>query len=125
MLIFNCTKAASNFFTTIRNGKKLSLMSPSPKKELNEEPILHNDQHWHWMIHVKKFGHRNVLMAMDTDSRFCMVFWGLRKGNIQNFLEQFHDRLSIHVSTVVSMGGQDETILKTSLVQRFTDSVLR
>jgi hypothetical protein len=41
---------------------------------------------------LKSSDTENVLMAMDTDSRFGMVFWGLRKGNIQNFLEQFHDR---------------------------------
>jgi hypothetical protein len=32
------------------------------------------------MVHVKKFGHRNVTLEMDTDSRFCMLFWGLKKG---------------------------------------------
>ncbi|HAU1129612.1 TPA: hypothetical protein JBI08_04650, partial [Legionella pneumophila] len=79
MLIFNCTKAAADFFTSIRKGKKTSPMSPTPKVALTEEPILHDHQHWHWMIHVTKLGNRNVLLAMDTDSRFCMLFWGLRK----------------------------------------------
>lgn len=115
MLIFNCTKAASDFFTTIRKGNKLSPMSPTPRRELAEEPVLHDHQLWHWMVHVKKFGHRNVLLAMDTDSRFCMIFWGLKKGSIQNFLEQFHDRLSLHIVTVINMGKQDESILKTSM----------
>ncbi|MBX9703083.1 MAG: hypothetical protein K2X39_02910, partial [Silvanigrellaceae bacterium] len=90
MLIFNCTKAAADFFTTTRKGKKISPLSPAPKIGLSEEPILHDHHRWHWMVHVTKFGHKNVLLAMDTESRFCMIFWGLRKGNIQNFLEQFH-----------------------------------
>lgn len=115
MLIFNCTKAAADFFTTTRKGNKVSPMSPIPKIGLTEEPIKHDHQRWHWMIHVTKFGHRNTLLAIDTDSRFCMVFWGLRKGNFQNFLEQFHERLSLHIVAVINMGGQDETTLEASM----------
>lgn len=111
MLIFNCTKAAADFFTSIRQCH----MSPKPKIALTEEPILHDHQYWHWMIHVTKLGRRNVLLAMDTDSRFCMLFWGLRKGNIQNFLQQFHERLSLHVISVINMSGQDKTMLETTM----------
>ncbi len=115
MLIFNCTKAAADFFTTTRKGNKISPLSPTPKIGLTEEPILHNHQRWHWMVHVTKLGHRNVLLAMDTDSRFCMLLWGLKKGNIQNFLEQFHERLSLHIIAVINMGGQDASILETGM----------
>lgn len=89
MLIFNCTKAASDFFTTIRKGNKLSLMSPTPQRELAEEPVLHNHQQWHWMVHVKKFGHRNVLLAMDTDSRFCMIFGDQKRETFNISLNNF------------------------------------
>ena len=115
MLIFNCTKAAADFFTTTRKGNKLSPMSPTPKVGLSEEPTMHDHQRWHWMVHVKKFGHRNALLAIDTDSRFCMLFWGIKKGNVQNFLEQFHERLSLHMIAVINMGGQDETTVETSM----------
>jgi hypothetical protein len=115
MLVFNCTKAAADFFTSIRKGKKISPMSATPKLALTEEPILHDHQHWHWMVHVTKLGHRNVILAMDTDSRFCMLFWGLRKGNTQGFLEQFHERFSLHIIALMNMGGQDETILETTM----------
>ena len=57
MLIFNCTKAAAEFFTSTRKGKKISPISPTPKIELAKEPILHDHQRWHWMVHVTKFGH--------------------------------------------------------------------
>ncbi|KTC94071.1 DUF6933 domain-containing protein [Legionella erythra] len=115
MLIFNCTKAAADFFTSIRKGKKTSPMSPTPKLALTEEPILHDQQQWHWMVHVTKLGHKNVLLAMDSDSRFCMLFWRLRKGNIENFLEQFHERFGLHIIAVINMGGLDETMLETSM----------
>lgn len=115
MLVFNCTKAASDFFTTVRKGNKSSPMSPIPKKKLIDEPVLHSRQQWHWMVHVKKINRRNVLLAMDMDSRFCMIFWGIKKGNVQNFLEQFHDRLGLHVVSVINLGEQDESISKISM----------
>ena len=31
MLVFNCTQAAADFFTVIRNGKKLSCLEPVPE----------------------------------------------------------------------------------------------
>lgn len=110
MLIFNCTKNAVDFFTSTRKGIKASPMSAIPKTTLAEETILHDHQRWHWMIHVTQINRRNVLLAMDSDSRFCMAFWGLRKGNLENFLEQFHYRLALHIMSFINMGGQDEAI---------------
>ncbi len=46
---------------------------------------------------------------------FLYAFLGIKKGNIQQFLEQFHDRFSLHIVAVINMGGQDETLLKTSM----------
>lgn len=115
MLIFNCTKNAVDFFTTTRKGIKASPMSPIPKTTLAEETILHDHQRWHWMIHVTKINRRNVLLAMDSDSRFCMAFWGLRKGNIENFLEQFHHRLALHIISFINMGGKDEAIFEIGM----------
>lgn len=115
MLIFNCTKAAADFFTSIRQGKKISPMSPAPQITLANEPGLHDHQHWHWMIHVTKFAQKNILLAIDSDTRFCMFFFGIRKGNVQNFLQQFNDRLVLHLGTVIKMGGQCETMFETSL----------
>lgn len=115
MLIFNCTKAAADFFTSTRKGKKISPMSPTPNTGLTEEATLHDHQRWHWMVHATKLGHKNILLAIDTDSRFCMIFWGLKKGNIQNFLEQFHDRFSLHIIAALNMGGHDEALFQTSM----------
>lgn len=76
---------------------------------------MHDHQRWHWMVHVTKFSRKNVVLAIDSETRFCMIFWGLKKGNIQNFLDQFHDRFSLHIVAVINMGGQDETMIKTSM----------
>lgn len=115
MLIFNCTEAATDFFTTTQNGNKTSPMSPKPGIGLAKESTLHDAQRWHWMIHVKKFNRKNVLLVMDSDSRFCMVFWGLRKGDLQGFLEQFHERFALHIIAALNMGGQDESMFEKSM----------
>lgn len=67
------------------------------------------------MVHVKKFGHKNVLLAMDSDSRFCMLFWRLRKGNIINFIEQFYERFGLHVIAFFNMGGLGETMFEKDM----------
>lgn len=64
------------------------------------------------MLHATKINRKNILLAMDSDSRFCMAFWGLRKGNLQNFLEQFHQRLALHIISFINMGGLDEAIFE-------------
>ncbi len=78
MLIFNCTKAAADFFTSIRKGKKTSPMSPTPKLALTEEFILHDHQHWHWMVHVTKLGRTNVL-SNGFRFTFLHAFLGAKK----------------------------------------------
>lgn len=114
MLIFNCTKAAAEFFTITRKGKKTSPLSPTPKIGLMEENVLHNDQRWHWMIHATKVKGKNVLLAMDADTRFNMVFWGIRKGGVEAFLEQFHQRLAMHIFGLSNIGGLDDDLVAYS-----------
>lgn len=121
MFIFNCTKSAADFFTSIHKGNKKSPLLPKPKIGLSEEPILHDRKHWHWMVHVSTVGRRKVLLAIDTDSRFSMNFWGLRKGKVENFLEQFHHRLNLHLFSVMKMAEQDEATIEKSMKIFFED----
>lgn len=121
MLVFNCTKAATDFFTTTHKSKKISPMSPKPKIEFVEEPILHDDQRWHWMIHAVKVKRKNVLLAMDSDSRFCMLFWGLKKGSAEHFIEEFHQRFTLHIATFVTMSTQDESTIENSIKKFITN----
>ncbi len=115
MLVFNCTKAAADFFTTTRKGKKMSPLSPPPKLALTDEPCLHDHMRWHWMVHAKKFSRKNVLVVVDTESRFCMVFWGLKKGDVQAFLEQFHERLWLHLTALIQLAEEDESVLEAGV----------
>lgn len=115
MLIFNCTKDAADFFTVTRKGKKVSPLSPAPKKTLMEESTLHDSQRWHWMVHVRKMRGKNVILAIDTDTRFSLIFWGLRKGGVEAFLHEFHQRLALHIIGLFTMAEQEESIIEDSL----------
>ncbi|KTC72557.1 hypothetical protein Lbir_1332 [Legionella birminghamensis] len=55
------------------------------------------------------------MLAIDTDSRFYMLFWGLRKGNIQNFHKQFLEKFSRHMTALTNMAEQDETVLAITM----------
>lgn len=115
MITFNCTKAAADFFTSIRKGKKISPMSATPALAIADEAVLHDCHQWHWMIHVTKIGHKNALLAIDTDSCFCMLFWGLKKGGAQSFLEHFFARFSLHIAAVSEAGGLEEAVLEQGM----------
>tara|TARA_R110001583_G_scaffold9433_4_gene44764 strand:+ start:10660 stop:10839 length:180 start_codon:yes stop_codon:yes gene_type:complete len=39
MLVFNCTKAATEFFTVTRQGNKISCIEPAPHKTIAESII--------------------------------------------------------------------------------------
>lgn len=63
MLVFNCTKAASDFFTVSRRGQKLTPIEGKPTESISEagtalEPISQ------WLVHVIKVQRKNVIVAM-------------------------------------------------------------
>lgn len=62
MLVFNCTKAAAEFFTVTRQGQKYSDLEPAPHKTIAESietPVFPNgvdaDKNgqfqWQWVLH--------------------------------------------------------------------------
>ncbi|SHO57046.1 DUF6933 domain-containing protein [Vibrio quintilis] len=92
MLVFNCTKAAAEFFTVTRQGKKQSPLKPSPKSAIGDTQ--HNSQPVSpWLVHATKVQRKNVLIAMHVPTRYAMVFTGLKKGDWTEFFNQCLERL--------------------------------
>ena len=94
MLIFNCTKAAADFFTSTKKGEKSSPIEPAPYKTIAESIAMadvstDSEHQWHWLIHAKKVKRKNVLIVMDYQSRFAITLTGLKKGNEFPFLKLF------------------------------------
>ncbi len=108
MLIFNCTKAAADFFTSKKKGKKISPIESTPHKTIAEsiaktEVSTDSEHQWHWLIHAKKVKRKNVLIVMDYHSRFTITLTGLKKGDELPFLNLFEHHLMVHVHEVMAL----------------------
>lgn len=128
MLVFNCTKAAAEFFTSTEKGQKISPIEAAPHKTIAESianKILPDDvvaidgcevKQWHWLVHAIKVKRKNVLIVMDYHSRFSMTFSGLTKGNEYAFLNQLEHHLNVHVHEVMSLVVDDSRDIDQSLM---------
>ncbi|MGL6245510.1 DUF6933 domain-containing protein [Pseudomonas sp.] len=90
MLIFNCTEAASNFFSRVHKGKKISPVEkpPSPVIE-DDEPVESAEQ---WLVHAITGQRKHVLFAIHVQTRYCMIFADAKKADIEGFVHRFAER---------------------------------
>ena len=118
MLVFNCTKAAAEFFTVTRQGKKVSDLEPAPHKtiaESIESPVFpdgvdtdsNGGFQWHWVLHCVSIKRKKYLMAMDYQSRFCITVLAEKKGDIYHFLNTFDPMLKACFHSLADDSGTD------------------
>ncbi|MFQ0974586.1 DUF6933 domain-containing protein [Vibrio campbellii] len=97
MLVFNCTKAAADFFTVKRNGKKVSPLEAPPTDSIsNSEPVdafSTQPPMSAWLVHAVNVQRKKVLIAMHVETRYSMVFVGIQKGDWLEFTNQLLERL--------------------------------
>ncbi len=97
MLIFDCTQDACDFFSKKVKGKIISAVQPSAAAQSLEADSAAHDRVDRWQLHVTKFGRTHVLLAMKVDTRYAMMFFGLKRNDVQGFLEQFTARYFVEV----------------------------
>ncbi len=97
MLLFNCTKDACAALTAKRNGVATSLV--------NDQPLPETDTPWVWQLHAVKIMRQSVLVAMHVDTRFAMMFWGMKKGDRESFLRLFFERLANQLTWLAQDAG--------------------
>lgn len=97
MLIFDCTQDACDFFSKKVKGKIISAVQPSAAAQSLEADSAAHDRVDRWQLHVTKFGRTHVLLAMKVDTRYAMMFVGLKRNDVQGFLEQFTARYFVEV----------------------------
>jgi hypothetical protein len=124
MLIFNCTKAATEFFTRSVKGEKHSPIEPTEHKTIEEaiqaQPStvvqVGNEgiKNWHWLVHVITVKRKKVVIVMDYHSRFSMTLTGLKKGDDLAFLNMFDHHLSLHVQQLMQMAIDDDDLVEES-----------
>ncbi|MDH4558796.1 hypothetical protein E8F11_27110 [Pseudomonas sp. BN417] len=124
MLIFNCTGAVDDFFSVVEKGRKFSrAQRPSPGEEADNvasrdgEPRLPS----RWVVHAIRVRRKPVLLAMHVETRYCMVFVGIKRGDLGAFVQLFIERWLNEMQRFgMKLGALTETELPL-IVARFMD----
>ncbi|MFC3024200.1 DUF6933 domain-containing protein [Vibrio zhugei] len=127
MLIFNCTKAASDFFTVTRKGERISPIDPSPCKLMADDVdyLKGNDgstpkEISEWLVHVIRVQRKPIVFAIEKDTRYVMTFVDLKKGEYQRFLTDFIER----IANLVQYFGEDLMIMNDDTFEPMLNNFL-
>jgi len=112
MLIFNCTKAAADFFSTTQKGKKISSLEPAPEQTIAET---NDPQQWQWLVHAVKVKGKHVLVVMDYQTRFSITLSALKKGDDVAFTTAFEHNLLVHIYEMMRSVDADLQGIGTSI----------
>lgn len=120
MLILNCTKAAADFFSTTKKGKKISTLEPAPEQTIAESITnsiakINSPQQWQWLVHAIKVKGKNALVVMDYQSRFSITLSAIKKGDDVSFLNSFEHHLTVHVHEMMTAINADSQAINVSL----------
>ncbi|SFN44527.1 hypothetical protein SAMN05660284_01504 [Formivibrio citricus] len=101
MLIFNCSKAFAEFIEpkSKEGTPRLVLAAPSPNLADDAELLRDNSGQkpahlQQWVVHLVRIRRRACIFAMEADTRYAMVFTGLKKGDLKGFINQLIERLA-------------------------------
>ena len=91
MLIFNCTEAASKFFSRVHKGKTITPVEAQPPAPTPEEDEL-GDSAEQWLVHVITVQRKHVLFVIHIKTRYCMIFADAKKADVEGFIQRFTER---------------------------------
>lgn len=91
MLIFNCTEAASQFFSRVQKGKAVTPVDFNPPSSTPEEDEP-GDLVEQWLVHAITVQRKHVLIVMHIETRYCMIFAGAKKADVAGFIQRFSER---------------------------------
>lgn len=109
MIVFNCTKAAADFFTRTVKGKKSSSIQPSEYKTIAEaiknesETVINPVENWHWLVHVITVKRKKVIIVMDYHTRFSVSLTGIKKADENEFIAMFTHHLILHAQELMQL----------------------
>ncbi|MEH6353427.1 DUF6933 domain-containing protein [Pseudomonas sp. 3JA] len=121
MLIFNCTEAASNFFSRMSKGKKITPVEkpPSPVIEDDEVVVEFAEQ---WLVHAITVQRKHVLFVIHVQTRYCMIFADAKKADIEGFVQRFSERW---INGLMRHAGQHDLLRWVDdepMMERFRES---
>lgn len=100
MLVFNCTKAALNFFSYTKDKIKYSPVEATPNYALDD---MGSKKHplSQWLLQCVKIQHHNVLFACHIKYRYVMFFNNIEKNNWQGFIDTFNERYIAQITQLL------------------------
>lgn len=120
MLIFNCTEAASTFFSRVHKGKKITPVEkpPSPVIEDDEQ----GDSTEQWLVHAITVQRKHVLFVIHVQTRYCMIFADAKKADVEGFVQRFSERW---INGLIRHAGQNDILQWVNdepMMERFQES---
>lgn len=91
MLIFNCTEAASKFFSRVHKGKTITPVDAKPPSSVIEDDEL-NGADEQWLVHAITVQRKHVLLVLHIKSRYCVILADAKKADVEGFVEWFKER---------------------------------
>lgn len=105
MWIFNCTEAASNFFSRVHKGKKISPVDKPPSSVIEDD--VPDESAEQWLVHAVTVQRKHVLYVIHVKTRYCMIFADAKKADIEGFLQRFSERW---INGVIQHAGQHDIL---------------
>lgn len=90
MLIFNCTEAASQFFSRVHKGKKITPVEKPPSSIIEDDAP--DESAEQWLVHAITVQRKHVLFVIHVQTRYCMIFGDAKKADIEGFVQRFTER---------------------------------
>lgn len=80
MLVFNCSEAASDFFSRVHKGKKITPVQRPPSTTFDDDQAGDSTSApSQWLVHAITVQRKHVLLAIHLQTRYCMIFADMKK----------------------------------------------
>lgn len=90
MVIFNCTEAASSFFSRVSKGKKITPVEKPPSPVIEDDEV--GEFAEQWLVHAITVQRKHVLFVIHVRTRYCMIFADAEKADVEGFIRRFSER---------------------------------
>lgn len=108
MLIFNCSRAFAEFIEPKPKADVPPLVQTPPSPSLADDAELLRDRAGEkpaylqqWVAHLVRIRRKPCVLVMEANTRYAMVFPGLKKGDVAGFINQVIERLANEMTFAV------------------------
>ena len=112
MLIFNCSRAFADFIEPKAKPGIAPLVAPPASPDPANDCVLLRTQAGEapahiqqWLVHLVRIRRKPCVLAMELDTRYAMVFSGLKKGDAAGFINQLIERLANEMAFAADDAG--------------------